>query len=68
MTKAIHPQPEDTPDKDSRSDLKRQVEARDDAADAAQGGSGKSPLEPSGVEDGVSGTAGEVKNQDDMAQ
>jgi len=50
---------------DPRSDLQQAVEAR---ADASKNASNRSPLEPSGVKDGVGGTAGEVKNQDQSAQ
>lgn len=48
---------------DPRSDLEQIVEARSDAVKAGEGGRGGSPLAPSGVPDGVGGTAGEVKNQ-----
>lgn len=51
-------------DDDPRSDIEQAVQSRADEADAAGGGGTTSPLEPAGVEDGVSGTAGEVKNQD----
>ena len=54
----------DTNREDTRSDLEQAVESRADAADAAQGGDDTSALDPTGVKDGVSGTAGEVKNQD----
>ncbi|UZK66433.1 hypothetical protein [Sphingomonas sp. M1-B02] len=53
---------------DSRPDIQQVVEARADAAKAAKGGADSSPLEPTGAEDGVSGTAGEVKNQDATQQ
>ena len=53
---------------DPRSDLEQAVQSRSDEADAARGGANESPLEPSGVPDGVSGTAGEVKNQDRTQQ
>jgi hypothetical protein len=53
---------------DSRSDLEQAVQSRSDEADAAGGGSDTSPLEPTGVSDGVSGTAGDVKNQDRTQQ
>ncbi|MEP9357415.1 hypothetical protein [Sphingomonas sp. KR3-1] len=49
--------------KDPRSDLEQVVEARADAVKRGEGGDGRSPLEPSGVADGVGGTGGEVKNQ-----
>ncbi|MEZ0243311.1 MAG: hypothetical protein ACAH11_08040 [Sphingomonas sp.] len=53
---------------DPRSDLEQVTGARSDAAEAADGVDSTSPLEPTGVADGVSGTAGEVKNQDEAAQ
>lgn len=56
------------PDRDSRSDLQQAVESRADAVKAAQGGGTISPLAPAGAEDGVGGTAGEVKNQDRTQQ
>lgn len=49
---------------DPRSDLEQAVQSRSDGADTAGGGGTESPLEPTGVPDGVGGTAGEVKNQD----
>jgi hypothetical protein len=58
----------DTENKDPRSDLEQAVQSRADEADAANGGGDTSPLEPTGVADGVGGTAGEVKNQDSAQQ
>jgi hypothetical protein len=55
-------------DKDTRSDLEQAVESRADEAKATGGGGDSSPLEPTGVPDGVGGTAGEVKNQDRAQQ
>lgn len=55
-------------DHDPRSDLEQAVQSRSDEADAAKGGATTSPLEPTGVHDGVSGTGGEVKNQDRTQQ
>jgi hypothetical protein len=55
-------------DDDPRSDIEQAVQSRSDEADAAGGGEPTSPLEPTGTYDGVSGTAGEVKNQDKMQQ
>ena len=52
----------------SRSDIEEAVESRSDSADAAAGGGTSSPLEPAGMEDGVGGTAGDVKSQDRSAQ
>lgn len=60
--------PRDRKSEDSRSDIEQAVESRSDEADAAGGGGARSPLEPTGVPDGVSGTAGEVKNQDRTQQ
>ena len=54
----------DTNRNDPRSDLEQIVESRSDAADAAKGGANTSPLDKPGVDDGVSGSRGEVKNQD----
>lgn len=53
---------------DPRSDLEQAVQSRSDEADAAGGGGTESPLAPTGVPDGVGGTAGEVKNQDRTQQ
>jgi hypothetical protein len=53
---------------DPGSDLAETVKARGDDTDAAGTADKTSPLEPTGVEDGVGGTAGMVKNQDDTAQ
>jgi hypothetical protein len=53
---------------DPRPDLEQAVESRADEADAARGGGPDSALEPTGIEDGVGGTAGEVKNQDKAQQ
>lgn len=50
----------DTDHTDTRSDLERAAQSR---ADEANGGGDTSALEPTGVKDGVGGTAGEVKNQ-----
>ncbi|RYY33286.1 MAG: hypothetical protein EOP59_17840 [Sphingomonadales bacterium] len=58
----------DNRNEDGRSDLQQAVEARADAADAAEGGDDSSALEPTGVFDGNSGTGGEVKNQDRTQQ
>jgi len=53
---------------DPRSDLEQAVESRSDAVERGEGGDDESPLEPTGVHDGVGGTAGEVKNQDRTQQ
>ncbi|HEX8302543.1 hypothetical protein [Sphingomonas sp.] len=49
---------------DARSDLEQAVQSRSDEADAAKGGATTSPLDQTGIDDGVSGSRGEVKNQD----
>jgi hypothetical protein len=49
---------------DPRSDLKQAVQSRADEAKAAGGGAVQPARDPAGMDDGVSGTAGEVKNQD----
>lgn len=60
--------------KDPRPDIEQAVQSRSDEADAdadadaTEGGDDTSPLEPTGIPDGVSGTAGEVKNQDRTQQ
>lgn len=48
---------------DPRSDLQQTVEARADEL-KKHPANGTSPLESAGTEDGVGGTAGVVKNQD----
>ncbi|MGK6355836.1 hypothetical protein ACMGDH_11520 [Sphingomonas sp. DT-207] len=58
----------DRADKDPRPDIEQAIQSRSDEADAVEGGDDTSPLEPTGVPDGVSGTAGEVKNQDRTQQ
>lgn len=65
---SIAPTPADDRDEDPRSDIQQAVESRADAVKAAAGGDTTSPLEPTGVYDGVSGSAGEVKNQDRTQQ
>ena len=49
---------------DPRSDLEQIVQSRSDEADAAGGGDSESIANRPGDEDGVSGSRGEVKNQD----
>lgn len=51
-------------DKDPRPDIEQAVQSRSDEADAAGGGAKESVANGPGDSDGVSGTAGEVKNQD----
>lgn len=49
---------------DERSDLAQAVGSRADEAEAADGGGNTSSLDQVGVDDGVSGSRAEVKNQD----
>lgn len=68
MTDPRTPHPDSDPavDHDTRSDLEQAVASRsDDVERGAAGDPGdESPLEPSGVHDGVGGTGGVTKNQD----
>lgn len=52
------------------SDIERTTGAASEGAEAQDGGAADkpTPLEPTGADDGVGGTAGEVKNQDKAAQ
>ncbi|NIJ25103.1 hypothetical protein [Sphingomonas japonica] len=63
------PHPDSLPaaDHDDRSDIERAVEGENRDIENVQGGD-TSPLEPSGVPDGVGGTGGVTKNQDRDAQ
>ena len=53
---------------DPRSDLEQMVEARKDAVERGEGGNEPSIFTATGEHDGVGGTGGVVKNQDDDAQ
>jgi hypothetical protein len=53
---------------DARSDIEQAVQSRSDEADAHGGGGTSGIGAGPGEDDGVSGTAGEVKNQDRMQQ
>jgi hypothetical protein len=53
---------------DERSDLQQAVEARADALARGEGGAEPDPMTRPGNYAGVSGTGGEVKNQDISAQ
>lgn len=53
---------------DQRSDLQQAVEARADAVARGEGGKEPGPMTDPGEYAGVSGTGGEVKNQDLTAQ
>ncbi|URW76261.1 hypothetical protein M9980_03270 [Sphingomonas donggukensis] len=52
---------------DDRSDIEQAVDARRDALERGEGGNGDGPLEPTGIPDGIGGTAGVTKNQGDDA-
>ena len=58
------PEPQDDP----RSDLEQMVEARKDAVERGEGGAEPDMFTKTGEHDGVGGTGGVVKNQDDDAQ
>lgn len=53
---------------DPRSDIEQAVEARKDAVERGEGGREPDAFTAQGMEDGVGGTGGVVKNQDDDAQ
>ena len=64
------PHPDSLPeaDHDERSDLEHIVEARKDAVERGEGGQEPDPFTSPGLPDGVGGTGGVTKNQDDDAQ
>ena len=53
---------------DDRSDLEQIVEARSDAVERGEGGDEPATLKDPGMPDGVGGTGGVTRNQDDDAQ
>ncbi len=55
-------------EKDPRSDLEQDVEARADAVARGEGGPEPETMTDTGMPDGVGGTGGITKNQDDDAQ
>ncbi len=59
--------PEDR-DEDTRSDIKQAVRSRSDAVERGEGGDEPETFTDGGLPDGVGGTGGVVKNQDDDAQ
>ena len=59
---------DDTDRKDDRPDLQQAVEARADAVARGEGGKEPATFTDSGLPDGVGGTGGVTKNQDDDAQ
>ena len=57
-----------TDDSDPRSDIQQAVEARKDAVERGEGGAEPEVFASAGMADGVGGTGGVVKNQEDDAQ
>ncbi|WP_174286797.1 hypothetical protein [Sphingomonas bacterium] len=55
-------------EKDPRSDLEQEVEARSDAIERGEGGPEPETITEPGLPDGIGGTGGVTKNQDDDAQ
>lgn len=53
---------------DDRSDLQKMVEARKDAVEDGEGGDEPENFTSTGMPDGVGGTGGVTKNQEDDAQ
>ena len=49
---------------DTRSDLEQMVQARSDAVARGEGGPEPEPMTAPGLHAGVSGTGGDVRNQD----
>lgn len=64
-----HPDSDPAADTDTRSDIEQAVQARADDVERLGSNVGTtSPLEPTGTPDGVGGTGGVTKNQDQTAQ
>lgn len=55
-------------DEDTRSDLEQVVQSRSDAVERGEGGPEPETFTDSGLPDGVGGTGGVTRNQDDDAQ
>jgi len=64
------PHPDSLPqaDNDDRSDIEQAVEARKDAVERGEGGEELDVFTSPGMADGVGGTGGVTKNQEDDAQ
>ena len=62
------PHPDSLPqnDNDVRSDIEQIVEARKDAVERGEGGEEPDSFTSAGLPDGVGGTGGVTKNQDDV--
>jgi hypothetical protein len=63
-----HPDSSPASNNDIRTDIEQAVDGRNDDIEQVTGEKAETPLEPTGVPDGVAGTGGVVKNQDDTAQ
>ena len=63
-----HPDSPSEHDNDERSDIEQLVEARADAVERGEGGEEPETFTAPGLADGVGGTGGVTKNQDDDAQ
>lgn len=64
----LHPDSPPESDKDRRSDIEQVVDARRDAVERSEGGDEPDAFTSPGAPDGVGGTGGMTKNQDDDAQ
>lgn len=62
------PHPDSLPDNDNdeRGDVEQIVEARKDAVEGGEGGDEPDSFTSAGLPDGVGGTGGVTKNQDDV--
>jgi hypothetical protein len=60
-----HPDSPPEADNDNRSDIEQIVDARKDAVERGEGGREPDAFTSSGIPDGVGGTGGVTKNQDD---
>ena len=60
--------PPDAQDDDARSDIEQAVAARSDALARGEGGDEPETFTGAGMPDGVGGTGGVAKNQEDDAQ
>lgn len=70
MSDTPDPHPDSPPaaDNDRRSDIEQIVEARKDAVERGEGGVEPDSFTAPGLPDGVGGTGGVTKNQEDDAQ
>ena len=61
-----HPDGRPDDDNDERSDIEQVVEARKDAVERGEGGAEPDSFTSTGIPDGVGGTGGVTKNQEDV--